>query len=205
VAARRGRLSTKSIDVSPEGTLVEGAELFFSLGDAVAEVEDDEAMREGAEFEGDFYGIVGLEFAGVHGVLEDGYGGVEGGGATCLEVAGIDACAFARDEEHEFVEVGGLEGGVEEDVSYLEEPLLEAALEVERLDLGGEGLEALVGDGVEEGVAVGEVAIDGHGGDADFFCDGAHGDGGVAAAVEEIARGGKDCGGGGGLCGGGFG
>jgi len=83
--------------------------------------------------------------------------------------------------------------------------MLDVALEVNGLELGGEGLEALVGDGVEEAGTVGKVAIDGHGGDADFFGDGAHGDGGEAFAVKEVARGCKDRSGGGWLGRGGFG
>ena len=162
-------------------------------------------MRERAEFEGNLYRVVGLEFAGAHGVLENVDGGIEGGGAARFEVSGIDACAFARDEEHELVEVGRLQGGVEEDGCDLQEPVLDVALEVDGLELGGEGLEAFVGDGVEEAGAVGKVAIDGHGGDADFFGDGAHGDGGDAFAVEEVARGCEDSGGGGWLWAGGFG
>ena len=162
-------------------------------------------MREGAEFEGNLYCIVGLEFAGAHRVLKNVYGGIEGRGAARLEVSGIDACAFARDEEHELVEVGRLQRGVEEDFSHLQEPMLDVALEMDGLDLRGEGLEALVGDGVEEAGAVGEVAIDGHGGDADFFGDGAHGDGGNASAVEEVSCGREDSVGCGWLCRGGFG
>lgn len=149
-------------------------------------------MRECAEFEGNLDRVVGLEFAGAHRVLKNGYGGVEGRGAARLEVPGIDACALARDEKHELVEVGGLQGGVEEDFAYLHKAVLDVALKVDGLELGGEFLEALVGDGVEEAGAVGKVAIDGHGGDSDFFGDGAHGDGGNASAVEKVSRGGED-------------
>jgi len=76
-------------------------------------------MRECAELEGNLDWVVGLEFAGAHRVLENVHGGIEGRGAARLEVPGIDAGALARDEKHELVEVGGLQRGVEEDVSYL--------------------------------------------------------------------------------------
>ena len=205
VAARMGCFSTKAIEVSPETALVKLAELFFGLVDAAAQIEDDEAVGEGAKFEGDFDGVVGAEFSGAHGVFENVYGGVEGGGAAGFEVAGVDAGALARNEEHELVEVGGIQRGVEEDFADLQEAVLDVALEVDGLELGGEVLEAGIGDGVEEAGAVGEVAIDGHGGNADFFCDGAHGDGGEAFAVEEIACGCEDRSGGGWLGWGGFG
>jgi len=166
--------------------------LFFALGDATAEKEHDEAVRECAEFEGDLYCVVGFQFAGAHRLLEDIYGGIEGRGAAGFEVPGIDACALARNEEHEFVEVGGLERGVEEDFAYLHESVLDVPLEVNGLKQGGELLESLVGDGVEEAGAVGKVTIDGHGGDTNFFSDRTHGDGGNAFAVEQISRGRED-------------
>ena len=166
--------------------------MFFALGDATAEKEHDEAVRECAEFEGDLYCVVGFQFAGAHRLLEDIYGGIEGRGAAGFEVPGIDACALARNEEHEFVEVGGLQSSVEEDFADLHEAVLDVALEVNGLELGCEVVEARVGDGVEQAVAVGKVAIDGHGGDTDLFGDGTHGDGGDAFAVKEVARGGED-------------
>jgi len=166
--------------------------LFFGLGDAATEIEDDEAVGERTEFEGDFDCVVRLQFAVAHGVFENVDGGVEGWGAAGFEVPGIDACAFTRHEEHEFVEVGGLQSSVEEDFADLHEAVLDVALEVNGLELGCEVVEARVGDGVEQAVAVGKVAIDGHGGDTDLFGDGTHGDGGDAFAVKEVARGGED-------------
>jgi hypothetical protein len=58
-AASRGRLRTKAIEVSPERALVKCSELLLTLVDAASEIEDDKAVRERAELEGDLDGIVG--------------------------------------------------------------------------------------------------------------------------------------------------
>ena len=122
--------------------------------------------------------------------------GIECRRAARLEVPGIDPRPFTRHQKHELVEVGELQRGVQKDVCHLHQPVLHAALEVEFLHSGGELIEALVGDRIQQAGAVRIVTIDGHGGNADPFRDGAHRDCCEPFPVKKFSRGHEDSSGG---------
>src|SRR5580692_2689727 len=65
-AASRGCLRTKSMKVSPEGTLIKLSKLFLREADAPAEIQHDQPMRNCTHLERDLHGIVDPKFTCLH-------------------------------------------------------------------------------------------------------------------------------------------
>src|SRR5581483_1119278 len=188
IARSVGRLSTKAIEVSPEGTLVKQTELFFALGQATTQIEHDESMRECAEFEGNLYRIVRTQFASAHCVLKNVYDRIERRRAPRLEISGINPRPLTRHKKHKLVEVRELQRGVKKDVRHLHQPVLHAAFELQSLNPGREFIEALVGNRIQQAGPVRIVAIDGHRSNTDPFRDGTHRNCRKAFTVKKLSR-----------------
>jgi hypothetical protein len=171
---------------------VQRPELYFALVYAATEVKHDESVGKCAELESDLHGIVQPQFAGAHSVFENGDGRAECGGAPGFEVCGIDPRAFPRGKKHQLIEVWERKGGIQKDVGNLSQPVVHIALELQCLDAGRKFIEALIGNRIKEAGPIPIVAIDGHGGNADPFRDGAHGDCGEAVPVKKLSSGRED-------------
>ena len=144
-------------------------------------------------------GVVLLEGAGGLGVGDGIRDFVERGRATGAEVVGVATGVVAAGGEGVVEQVRVGEGVVEVDLLQRDDPLHHVGTAVAGVPVVRDFLEAVVADPLEQGFAVGEVAVDRHGRDADFLGDAAHGHRGGAFAFEQDTGGVEDAVGGGGL------
>lgn len=155
-------------------------------------VERDQAVRVRPQGERDFPRIILLQRAGGLRV-GDGIGDfVERGRAAGAEVVGVAAGVVAAGAEGVVEQVRVGEGVVEVDLLQGDDAGHHVGAAVAGVPVVRDLLEAVVADAFQQGVAVREVAVDRHGGDADFLGDAAHGHRCGAFAFEQDAGGMED-------------
>lgn len=166
-----------------------GSKFVFRSAKAAADVQHDQTLEHRAGFESDLPDIVFPKDAGLHAGFQGLRREPGGGRAAGAKVAGKLASACAAAQEHQFEEARLLKSKIEEDVEIRGEPALGLDGAVGGLEPLGKLLETRVGKGIEEAIAVGEVPVESHRGDADGFGHVAHGDGLGAGAGQQPAGG----------------
>src|ERR1700742_3722271 len=116
-AASRGCLRTKSMKISPEGTLIKLPKFLCRETDAAAEIQHDQPMRNRTHLECDLHGIIATQFAGLHRLFQHSHRGIERRRTAGNKIPRILPRTLARGKKHQVIQVRRPERSVQKNIS----------------------------------------------------------------------------------------